>query len=240
MQFGQHPARVGQTEFLERTVGQHTAPAVKHHHRLGAGLNLGVEVKRHRVGVDLQHLVHQVRAAVHHGLDQPVVVRAGAFHHVAGQRPGAAGKTNQGHPAIQCLADGGDGVEHITQLVHVGHFEFGDSGLVAHRVGKFGAFTQRKRQPQAHGIGHGQDVAEQYGGVNRKTLKRLQRDFRGVVGVGCQAHEAAGFGACGAVFRQKTPGLAHHPDRCVVGGLTQAGAQEGVVLQGGVGGGCDG
>ena len=46
----------------------------KHHHRLGAGFNLGVEVKCHGVRIDFQNAVHQVRAAVHHGFDKPIVV----------------------------------------------------------------------------------------------------------------------------------------------------------------------
>jgi hypothetical protein len=52
-------------------------------------------------------------------------------------------------------------------------------------------------QAQAHGVGHGQDVAEQDGRVQREALQRLQRDFGGVVHIGGQAHEAAGLGAGG-------------------------------------------
>ena len=70
----QHPRRVGQAEGLKRAIGQHAAPAVKNHHSLGPGLNLMVKVQRHRIGVDLQHLVHQVGALVQHGFDQAVIV----------------------------------------------------------------------------------------------------------------------------------------------------------------------
>ncbi len=156
----QHPRRVGQAERLKCAVGQHAAPAVKNHHRLRAGFNLGVEVLRHRVSVDLQHLVHQVRAAVEHGLDEAVVVRALALHHVAGQRPGAAREADQRHPAVQGLANRGHGVKHVTQPVHVRHDQSCDGGFVAYRVGELRAFAQRKRETQAHGVGHGQDVAE--------------------------------------------------------------------------------
>ena len=51
-------ARVGQAGLLERAVGQHAAPAVEHHHRCAPGIDLGVRVGRHRLGVDLQHAVH--------------------------------------------------------------------------------------------------------------------------------------------------------------------------------------
>ena len=63
------------------------------------------------------------------------------------------------------------------------------------------------------------------------ALQRLQRHLGGVVGVGRQAHEAAGLGARGAVLGQVAAGLAHQPDGRVVGGLAQAGAQEAVVVE---------
>ena len=74
LELGQHARGVGQAELLERAIGQHAAPAVKNHHGLGARVDLGVQVGGHRVGVDGQHAVHQVGAAVQHGFDQAVVV----------------------------------------------------------------------------------------------------------------------------------------------------------------------
>ena len=41
-----------------------------------------------------------------------------------------------------------------------GTVELGHGGLVAHGGGKTRAFALRKGQAQAHGVGHGQDVAE--------------------------------------------------------------------------------
>ncbi len=178
--------------------------------------------------------MHQVGAAVHQAFDEAVVVAALAFDHVAGQRPGAAREADQRHAAIQCLADAGDGVEHIAQLVHVGYGEFGHSGFVAHLLGKARAFTLGECQAQAHGVRHGQDVAEQNGGVEREAVERLQGHLGGVVHVGGQAHEAAGARARGLVFGQVAARLAHQPQGGVVGGLAPAGAQEGVIGQGGV------
>ncbi|MEY4662476.1 MAG: hypothetical protein RLZZ239_949, partial [Pseudomonadota bacterium] len=71
-ELGQHACGVGQAELLERAIGQHAAPAVKNHHRLRTRLNLGVQVQRHRIGVDLQNAVHQIGAAVHEGFDMAV------------------------------------------------------------------------------------------------------------------------------------------------------------------------
>ena len=44
-------------------------------------------------------------------------------------------------------------------------------------------------------------------------------------------HEAARFGARGAVLGQIATGLAHEPNGGVVGGLSHASAQKGVVLE---------
>ena len=178
--------------------------------------------------------MHQVGARIHQALDEAVVVAALAFDHVAGQRPGAAREADEGHAAVECLADAGHGVEHVAQLVHVGHGQLGHSGFVAHLLGKARAFAFGKRQAQAHGVGHGEDVTEQNGGVQREALQRLQRHFGGVLDVGGQAHEAARLGARGLVLRQVTACLAHQPQGGVIGGLTAARAQEGVVGEGGV------
>ncbi|MDT4845062.1 hypothetical protein FQZ97_790370 [compost metagenome] len=233
LELRQHTLGVGQRKVLELAVRQHAAPAVKNHHRLCARLNLRVQVDRHRVRVHGQDAVHQVRAAVHQRLHRAVVVRAAAFHHVASQRPGAARKTNQRHPAVERLADAGDRVEHVAQLVHVGHGQLRHVRLGAHGALELRAFAQGKRQPQAHGVGHGQDVGKQDGRVQRIALQRLQRHLGGVVHVRCQPHEAARLRARGAVFGQIAPGLAHQPHGRVLGGLAQTGAQESVVLQGG-------
>src|SRR5690606_28144522 len=45
------------------------------------------------------------------------------------------------------------------------------------------------------------------------------------------AHEVAGLGAAGAVFRQVATGLAHHPHGGYVDGLLEQGTEEAIVLQ---------
>ena len=225
----QHAAGIGQAEVLEGTIGQHAAPAVKHHHRLGTGFDLGIQIEGHGVGIDRQDAVHQVRAAVHQAFHQTVVVRATAFHHVASQRPRAARKTNQRHTALQSFANGGDRVKHILQLVHIGHGQGGHGRFVAHHFGKLRPFALGKRQTQAHGVRDGQDVRKQNRRIQRIAVQRLQGHFGGVVHVGGQPHETAGLGAGGAVLGQVASSLAHQPNGGVVGGLTQAGFEEGVV-----------
>ena len=161
-----------------------------------------------------------------------VVVGTRPFDHVAGQRPGASGKPDQGHPAIQRFADRCDRVEYIAQLVHIRHRQFGNRCFVAHVFGKARAFADGKAQAQAHGVRHGEDVAKQDGRVQGVALQRLQGDFGGEVDIRGQAHEAARFGPRGAVLRQVAPGLAHQPDRRVIRGLAHAGTQKTVVTGG--------
>ena len=142
----QNFGRVSQAELLESTICQHATPTVKNHHGLGASLNLGVQITGNGLGIDLQNAVHQIGPAVEHGLHQAVIVRAFAFNHVAGQGPGAARKANERHTAIECFADGRHSIKDVPQLVHVGHLQFSHCGLVSHRLGKAGAFAQRKTQ----------------------------------------------------------------------------------------------
>ena len=231
MQLGQHLCGVGQAEFLERPIGKDAAPAVEHHHGLRAGFDLRVQVRRHGIGVDLKHAVHQVRAAVQHGLDQPVIVRARTFDHVAGQRPGAARKTDQRHAAGQGAADRGDRVEHVAQLVHVRHGQREDCGLVAHRRREAGTLAEGEAQPESHGVGDREDVGKKDGSVQGIALQRLQSHLGRVVDVGRQPHEAACAGAGCSVLRQVTAGLPHQPHGRVGRGQPLAGAQKAVVLE---------
>ena len=232
-QLRQHARGVGQAELVKGRIGQHAAPAVENHHGLRTGIDLRIEVGRHGVGVDGQDLVHQVRAAVEQRLDLPVIAGTRALDHVAGQRPRTARKADQRHAAIERAANRRHRVEHVLELVHVGHFECLDGRLVAQRSRKTRTFAGFERQAQAHGVGHGQDVGKQDGGIERVAGQGLQRDLGRVVDIGCQPHEAACPGARGDVLRQVAPGLAHQPDRGVRSRLAKAGTKEGVVFQGG-------
>ncbi len=102
-----------------------------------------------------------------------------------------------------------------------------------HRTGELWTLAVAERQAQAHGVGDGQDVREQDGGVQRETGQRLQRDFTGQFRGLAEAHEVAGAGAGGAVFRQIAARLAHQPDRCDIDRLSAQGAQQAVIVEGG-------
>ena len=70
-------------------------------------------------------------------------------------------------------------VDHVAQLVRIGHGQSRDVRLVAHGPLEPRAFALGEIQAQAHRVGHGQDVGEQDRRVERKALERLQRDFGG-------------------------------------------------------------
>ena len=129
----EHLSRVGEAEGLERAVGEHAAPAVEHHHRLRAGVDLRIEVGGDRFGIDREDPVQQVGPVVQHRLDEAVVVRAAALDHVAGERPRAAGEADQRHAAVERAADLCDGIEDVAQLRQVGDGEAGDRAFVAQR-----------------------------------------------------------------------------------------------------------
>jgi hypothetical protein len=44
LELRQHALGIGQAEGLEGAVSQHTAPTVKHHHGLGTGVDLRIQI----------------------------------------------------------------------------------------------------------------------------------------------------------------------------------------------------
>ena len=211
---------------------KHASPGIEDHDGLGAGGNLGVQIGDHGVGGHIQHPVHQVGAVIHHRLDFAEMLRALAFHHVGRQRPGAAGKANQRHAAVQCRTDGAHPIHDITQFFfRIGRGQFGDVRLGADRALEMRAFALREIQPQPHGVRHGQDVGKQNGRVQRETLQRLQGHFTGQFRIFAQRQKTARLGAGGAVFGQITARLAHQPDGRGVHRLTPQGAQQTVIVE---------
>ena len=94
---------------------------------------------------------------------------------------------------------------------------FGDGqrlyvGVAAPRAVKRRAFAGDEGEPQPHRVGDGQDVGKEDGGVQAEARQRLQGDFAGEIGRLAEGHKLSRRLARGAVFRQVTPGLAHHPD----------------------------
>ena len=176
-------------------------------------------------------MVHQVRAVVQHRLDAAEVVRAAALDHVAGQRPRAAGKADQRHPAAQLGADLRDRIEHVLQGTQIRHLQRHHLFFIAQRTLELRPLAFDKIQAQTHRIGHRQDVGKQDRRIQRVTVERLQRDFGGVIRILGQTEEGTGALARRAVFRQITTGLAHQPQRRVIGRLAQQGAQESIVLE---------
>ena len=177
--------------------------------------------------------VQQVRPRVEHGLHEAEVVAAAAFDHVAGEREGAAGEADEGHAAVERLADDGDRVEDVAAARPCRRRQAPHVLLGAHGALELRALALGEVEAQPHRVGDGEDVGEEDGRVEREALQRLQRHLAGELGVLREGEEAAGLPARGVVLREVAPGLAHDPDRRVVGGLAQQGAQEVVVFHGG-------
>ena len=181
--------------------------------------------------------MHGLRVVVEHGFGLAEVLRRAAFDHIGGQRPGAAGKADQWHAAIQLTANGAHGVHHITQiLLWIGDRQRFDISHAADDFLETRAFAGFKIQALAHGVGDGQDVREQNRRIElRVTIQRLDGDLAGQLRVLHQLDEVTRFGAGSAVLRQVTTGLAHHPHRGDVDRLLEQSTKEAVVLQGGHG-----
>ncbi|CAI8744343.1 NAD-specific glutamate dehydrogenase [Pseudomonas sp. IT-P74] len=225
---------VGQGELLVRRSGEAAAPAVEDLHRLRAGHDLAVEVAGNGLRELVQQQVQGLRVVVEHGFGLAVVFRRAAFDHVGRQGPWAASKADQRHTAIQLAADGADRVHHVAQVfLRIRNRQGFDVGQGADDFPEARTFTGFEVQALAHGIGDGQDVGKEDRRIQLWiAVERLHRDFASERRVHAQAHEIAGLGTAGAVFRQVATGLTHHPHWGDVYGLLEQGAQETVVLQG--------
>ena len=108
-------------------------------------------------------------------------ILAGApLHHVGGERPGTACKTNERHAALKLLSNQGDGIHDITQLAgRPLRVERVDLGGRRKRALKPRALTLRKVKTQTQGIGHREDIREEDGGIHGIAPKRLQGDLAG-------------------------------------------------------------
>ena len=62
------------------------------------------------------YMVQGGRFVQRHRLDAGEVLAAAAFHHVAGQRPRAAGKADQRHFSLQLTANRAHGIHHVAKL----------------------------------------------------------------------------------------------------------------------------
>ena len=160
-QSGNDLADVFKAELFKRRIAQDAAPSVENLHGLRARVDLGVEVGGNGLGVGVEDFVQQIGTRVHHGFDGAEFFAAAAFDHVAGERERAAGETDKRYAAVQCFADGADGVKDVSQFFHIGNLQLGDVGFVLQGAFEFRAFAFGKIQSQAHRVGNGQDVGEQ-------------------------------------------------------------------------------
>jgi hypothetical protein len=121
--------------------------------------------------------MHQVGPVVEHGLDRAEVVGAAAFHHIAGQRPRAAGEADQRHAPVQGAADLRHRVEYVLEAAGFGRLQGEHRFFIAQRAHEFRALAFFEMESEAHGVGHGQDVGEQDRGIERIAVERLEGDF---------------------------------------------------------------
>ena len=144
-----------------------------------AGGDLRVEIGSDGLRIDIAEALQEVRPAVRHPAHGAEVGAAASFDHVARERERASGETQQRHATLEGPLDLGDRIEHVPQACHVGHAQPRDRCLVGGGAGESGPFSLGKAQPEAHRIGHGENIGEQNRRVERKARERLQRHLGG-------------------------------------------------------------
>ena len=94
-----------------------------------------------------------------HGLGLIEIATAAAFHHVGCECPGAAGKTDQRHIAVQFFPDQSYCIHDISQFqLRIGYAYVGNILSIADRFLELRAFAFFEVQSQAHGVRDGQDI----------------------------------------------------------------------------------
>jgi hypothetical protein len=186
----------------------------------GAGLNFaGAEL---REGVE--QLAEQHRVLEHQGAQRREVLSPAALHQVGRDRERRAREADQARAAREARLHEPQRGRHLGRdLGTVGHAQRADRGGVPQRAFDHGprveAHVDAQRRDRAHQVGEHDRTVE------REARDGLQGDLGGELRRGAQLLEAV-LGAQRAVLRQVTPGLAHDPDRSVVGLLALAGLQK--------------
>ena len=206
---------------------QLTGPGIKHLHHLGAGIDLIAQVGGDRFSEVVEQLVQQLRLAEGHGLDHRIVLAALAFHHIGGQGPRSAHKTQHRGVVANAAAQP---AEHLANKWHgfSGHqrpqgFHLGQ---VADRIVDLGALAFDDVEINPHAGQRREDVGEQNHAVGLEGVVGLHRDLVGEIWVLRAFAE-------GGVFIPQIPvdlhvpaGLTHHPDRRTLHLLPTGGAQQ--------------
>ncbi len=216
---------------LVRIGGEDPAPGIEQHQRIGAVRNLLRQISSDRFCVDRQDAMEEIGTRIEHPTHAREIDTAAAFDHVAGERKRAARETEQRHLATERTLDRSHRVVDITQALGVGYGEPRYRPLVGQRPGKARTFAFDEMQAETHRVGNGQDVGEKNRRVECKTLERLQRHLGGQIGARAKRQEASGAPARRVVLGKVAAGLAHQPDRRVVGRLAPERAEQRIVLQ---------
>ncbi len=212
--------------------GEHAAPGIEQHNGLGAGGNLSVQIQCDAARQQIQQFVECRRFAVKQTFDQSEFLAGAALDHVTGQRPGAAGETDERHAAGEFAADQAHRIQHVAQFrFRVGHCQFRHCGGIPHRPFEGRAFAFHEMQAQTHGRGDGEDVGEQNRRVQRKAIDGLQRDFAGQFRCAHELDETAGAGTGFAVLGEVAARLAHDPYGRARRGFAQERTQEQIVFE---------
>ena len=222
-----HLALIGSGEGVVIRGAQLTGPGIKHLHHLGAGIDLIAQVGGDRFSEVVEQLVQQLRLAEGHRLDHRIVLAALAFHHVGGQGPRGAYKTQHGGLVAHAAAQP---AEHLTHKRHgfSGHqrpqgFHLGQA---ADRVVDLRALAFDDVEINPHAGQRREDVGEQDHAVGLEGVERLHRDLIGEIRVLGALAEGGVLIAQVAVDLHVPAGLAHHPDRRTLHLLSTGGAQQ--------------
>ena len=157
------------------------------------------------------------------------ITAASALDHVAGERPGGAGESEQGHVVGQLIAEPAQGfVDRGEMVMESIGIEAWNRAVVAHgRENRSGSLNETDLDAQR--IGNHENIGKQNCPAGREAADRLKRRLDGKLGGVAEFQKIRGLCPECPIFGKIASRLAHEPERHACGNLPPKRGEQGFV-----------
>ena len=192
---------------------KHPRPGIEKLDGIGARIDLMAEMVDDRVDEEIDQQLEGFRMGIGPSLHLGEVLAAAAFDHVAGQREGSAGESQERRFLRQLRPRPADRlIDRRQVLLQARPGQAAELRGIGQRL-ELRTLALLEPDLLAERIGHHQDVGEDDRRVEPEPANGLQRHLDGLVGRVAEFQKRARGRAHGTVFRQVATGLSHQPDR---------------------------
>ena len=152
-------------------------PTIKELNRLGARLDLELQVIGHHARQFVHQSVPGLRLAVHKLLGHEVLFGAAPFNGITSQGERRPRKSDERHPAAESLAGLLDRIPNVCQCAPIADLQPFDIGSVPDGVPDNRSLPFGEFEADAHGLQWQQNIGENNRGIHRKPFDRLERNL---------------------------------------------------------------